>query len=346
MTSNNLYEYDVCISFAGEDRIIAERISCYLQSSGLTIFYDSFRRDDLIGKDLYFHLQDVYANKSRFCVILVSQYYAQKRYTMKVEYPAANARNTLASNEYLIPIRLDKTDLPGLLPTVGYLDLFDLGEEEAMRLVAMKILKYRYKMPPALSFRNTEEGFLMEFNKVKSSQLIDLLCHYIYSSSTAEIRIATLTPLRLLESSQFRLTLLMLSARLREENRNGTLRMYCLSKDTDILKKVVSHTREPLDIPPQKLEKSKEIITQLLDDENIKKHLRIALIHYTGIIPFLVFQVADNWLFSSHKFGQKRDEWSLCYFDSRKAPSIFVDGFHNFFLDLDIRSEEVTLNWF
>jgi hypothetical protein len=54
-----LKEYDIVISFAGEDRQVAEEIAVELKNNGIRVFYDNFEKADLWGKDLYEHLIDV-----------------------------------------------------------------------------------------------------------------------------------------------------------------------------------------------------------------------------------------------------------------------------------------------
>jgi hypothetical protein len=55
--------YDVAISFAGEDRTIAEAIAEELKKLSFTVFYDRYEQANLWGKDLYAHLSDVYVNR-------------------------------------------------------------------------------------------------------------------------------------------------------------------------------------------------------------------------------------------------------------------------------------------
>ena len=60
------YEYDVALSFAGENRVYIEGVATHLKSSGIRVFYDSFEQVELWGKDLYTHLDDIYRNKARW----------------------------------------------------------------------------------------------------------------------------------------------------------------------------------------------------------------------------------------------------------------------------------------
>lgn len=115
------FEFDVALSFAGEDRQLAEALATQLRAAGVAVFYDRYEQARLWGKDLYQHLQSVYKDRARYCVVFVSQHYARKLWTSH-ELRQAQARAFSESQEYLLPIRLDDTALPGVNETVGYVD--------------------------------------------------------------------------------------------------------------------------------------------------------------------------------------------------------------------------------
>ena len=46
-------QYDLCLSFAGEDRDYVEVVAAELLKAGATVFYDLYEQADLWGKDLY-----------------------------------------------------------------------------------------------------------------------------------------------------------------------------------------------------------------------------------------------------------------------------------------------------
>jgi hypothetical protein len=66
------YEYDFAFSFPGEDREIVDKVAAKLRLLGVPIFYDRYETAALWGKDLYQHLQHVYRDQARFCVVFVS----------------------------------------------------------------------------------------------------------------------------------------------------------------------------------------------------------------------------------------------------------------------------------
>jgi hypothetical protein len=62
-------DYDVALSFAGEDRVYVEEVANILHQLGVKVFYDKYEEVDLWGKNLYTHLDDVYRKKSRYCIV-------------------------------------------------------------------------------------------------------------------------------------------------------------------------------------------------------------------------------------------------------------------------------------
>jgi hypothetical protein len=133
--------YDVAISFAGEDRMVAEEIATRLLAKKYRVFYDRFEQHTLLGEDLGGYLPDVYSEQSRYCVIVVSDNYAKKVWT-RLELKSAIAGALFgdsARESSVLPLRLDDTRLSGLQPTVGYLDLRTLDVSEAVDVLVQKI---------------------------------------------------------------------------------------------------------------------------------------------------------------------------------------------------------------
>jgi hypothetical protein len=75
------FQYDIALSFAGEDRKPVKRLAKMLDATGVRVFYDEYEKAALWGKDLYQHLQSVYRDKARYCVIFASKAYAAKLWT-------------------------------------------------------------------------------------------------------------------------------------------------------------------------------------------------------------------------------------------------------------------------
>lgn len=130
--------YDIAISFAGEDRSIANEIASELKAKGATVFYDDFEKADLWGKDLYEYLIDIYKDKSKYCLMLLSAAYTNKLWTTH-ERRAAQARAFKESKEYILPLKLDDTEIPGILETIGYVDFRSESSASIADLLVSKL---------------------------------------------------------------------------------------------------------------------------------------------------------------------------------------------------------------
>jgi len=132
------YKYDVALSFAGENREYVEGVATHLKSSGIRVFYDLFEQVELWGKDLYTHLDDIYRNKARFCVIFISEFYLRKSWTNH-ERKSAQAREFQKKEEYILFARFDDTEIPGVRPTVGYISLREFTPQKFAQMIIQKL---------------------------------------------------------------------------------------------------------------------------------------------------------------------------------------------------------------
>jgi HEAT repeat protein len=132
------HKYQVALSFAGEDRENAERLAGLLKEKDIRVFYDKYEQADLWGKDLYQHLQSVYRDKAHYCVVFLSQAYAQKLWT-RHELESAQARAFREHREYILPVKIDDTEIPGINETIGYIDLRSTSLEEIADMLVKKL---------------------------------------------------------------------------------------------------------------------------------------------------------------------------------------------------------------
>src|SRR5690349_13729629 len=95
-------DYDIALSFAGEDRAYVDQVANILRDRGIRVFYDLFEETDLWGKDLYARLTDVYQNRAKFTVMFISAAYGSKLWTNH-ERKAAQARAFQEAQEYILP---------------------------------------------------------------------------------------------------------------------------------------------------------------------------------------------------------------------------------------------------
>jgi GTPase SAR1 family protein len=131
-------KYQVALSFAGEDRIHAQKLAELLKERDISVFYDSYEQAYLWGKDLYQHFQSVYKDKAQYCVVFLSQAYAQMFWTrQELEY--AQSRAIQENKEYILPVRIDDTEIPRINESIGYIDLRSTTMEEIADQLVKKL---------------------------------------------------------------------------------------------------------------------------------------------------------------------------------------------------------------
>lgn len=130
--------YEVVLSFAGEDREYVEEVADFLKATNVSLFYDMYEEATLWGKDLYEHLHKVYSSSARYCVMFISEHYANKIWPSH-ERRSAFERAIEAKDEYILPARFDDTPLPGLRKTVHYTDLRKKTPEQLAALILKKL---------------------------------------------------------------------------------------------------------------------------------------------------------------------------------------------------------------
>ncbi|HEV2577612.1 MAG TPA: TIR domain-containing protein [Acidobacteriaceae bacterium] len=139
-------KYDLAISFAGEQRTLAEEFADRLDSSGYSIFYDEYEGADIWGTDLTIKLANVYSEQARFCLVIVSDDYIRKSWT-NLERQNALSRFMREKQGYLLCLRTDEAKLPGLPDVIAYVDLKGRTIDTIYRMILQKLGPPQARVP-------------------------------------------------------------------------------------------------------------------------------------------------------------------------------------------------------
>lgn len=140
------YRFDVAPSFAGEDRHWVRPIVRRLEELGVRVFYDEDLTSELWGENLGDQLPEIYGKLTRYVILFVSQHYVgQHKKWPKVERQAAQSRAIDQPEAYLLPIRLDDTEIPGLPSTVAYIDRREHSVDEIARALVKKLAQHKQR---------------------------------------------------------------------------------------------------------------------------------------------------------------------------------------------------------
>ncbi|MQU72469.1 TIR domain-containing protein [Sinorhizobium meliloti] len=121
------HEYDVALSFAGENRELAKHIANQLQDLDVPVFYDEAFEANFLGKAWTKKFKEIFADESRYVVVLLDKHHAEKIWpTFEREHFAPRV-----ADEHIIPIYLDDTKFVGI-PTdiIGVRFRFDQEDPE------------------------------------------------------------------------------------------------------------------------------------------------------------------------------------------------------------------------
>lgn len=137
-----VFDYDVALSFAGENRDYAERLAGKLREKGVQVFYDNWNVASLWGENLYTFLGKTYRDNSLFCVTIISQAYCKKKWT-KHELEFIQARE-LQGEVYWLPLLLEDVNMPELSGTKGKVCAWEFSIEEIVEFLCEKIERKKY----------------------------------------------------------------------------------------------------------------------------------------------------------------------------------------------------------
>lgn len=143
---SKLREFDIALSFAGEDREYVDQVANLLRDSGVKVFYDLFEEANLWGKNLYDYLSEIYMNKALYTIMFISKHYAHKLWPTH-ERKSMQARAFQENQEYILPARFDETPIPGVLPTVGYISLTGRSPSEFVETIHKKLINSGHTVP-------------------------------------------------------------------------------------------------------------------------------------------------------------------------------------------------------
>lgn len=139
--------FDVCLSFAGEHRDYVRRVYEALTLRGVECFFDEPHQVELWGQDIAARFDEVFRKEAQFCVACVSSEWVRRT------WPSHERRSAIArmieEPGYLLPVRFDDTEVPGLSPTIGYLNGTVLEPYELADLITRKVKRRpRYDYVP------------------------------------------------------------------------------------------------------------------------------------------------------------------------------------------------------
>ena len=135
------YEFDVALSCAEKDRELVLPVLQQLKALNVEVFYDKERETEWWGLDLVEYFSEAYSRRARYVLVFTSQHYVDK--WAQLQRRVTLARALEQHTEYVLPIRIDDTAVPGLPSTIGYLDLRVHEPDVIADAVVQKLAQHR-----------------------------------------------------------------------------------------------------------------------------------------------------------------------------------------------------------
>ena len=164
-TVNNLPKYDVALSFAGEQRDYVREVAKVLANDyELKVFFDEFEEEVLWGGNLYEELHEIYSKKAKYVIIFISSEYKEKVWTNHEKSAAQEKALQLKNKSYILPVKFDETQIPGLPTTTFYLD----AKKYSPYQIALKFIQ---KIKKSIKVRWFGEWAREQFSKTVTGDL-------------------------------------------------------------------------------------------------------------------------------------------------------------------------------
>ncbi|EQB64875.1 MAG: hypothetical protein AMDU3_IPLC00004G0453 [Thermoplasmatales archaeon I-plasma] len=136
----NKKKFDVALSFAGEQRDYVRQVADELDNMGVKVFYDEFYEWKIWGKNMIEYFRNIYYKDSEFCMMFVSENYVNKAWPTHERHSAMDRQLDEFGKNYILPVKFDCTEVPGLSTSVKFLDANKLTPQQ----IAMDFFKRFY----------------------------------------------------------------------------------------------------------------------------------------------------------------------------------------------------------
>ncbi len=178
------YEYDVALSYAGENERFVRQVYRHLIAADVNVFFAARRAGHLWGKDES-EFQRVFGPASRFVVPFISEHYATKEWP-QLEFRAARKEARTRTGEFLLPVRLDRTKMRGLPSKLQYVD----GRRFTPKAIATMLIEEKLgsPLPASGAAARSRDHAAVQLLPQQDAELLALIATAIFPLGAAEMQ--------------------------------------------------------------------------------------------------------------------------------------------------------------
>lgn len=188
MSERKTYQYDVVLSFAGEQREYALQLAQKLRQLDLDVFYDRWETNELWGGNLSSLLASKYIEESLLCIVLFSKEYYAKPFT-QMEFKYVMARREY-DNSYVNPISMDGTVHKDWPENGAYIDSSKYSIDQIALSIRAKVITKKKEL------KLIDPEFHKESNKMTifsdgEEEEVEVLLSFKYTDTNTEYLVYT-----------------------------------------------------------------------------------------------------------------------------------------------------------
>lgn len=132
-------DYDLFVSYSHQDYPKVQQILRALANNGIMFFDPLAHQPEMWGRDLKNWFKDVFPARTRAAMVFFSKSYNQSQWcTRELEYVLRSAKESSALIQ-LLPLRLDKDEVPPMARDVVFLDVADTSPERIATLTKSRL---------------------------------------------------------------------------------------------------------------------------------------------------------------------------------------------------------------
>lgn len=138
VSQKNDRQYQVALSYAGEQREYVEEVAQQLKDRGISVFFDGFEKSTLWGTSAAEAFHKVFAEQSVYVVMFISRDHSEKEWP-RHERRATFSRMIKERREYVLPVRFDDTKIDGLPDDVIYQNANEITPDQLAAMIHKKL---------------------------------------------------------------------------------------------------------------------------------------------------------------------------------------------------------------
>jgi hypothetical protein len=161
-----------------------------LRPRGVNIYDAHIEHADRWGAGFHDYVEAIYAHPARYQVVFASESYRRAAWRQE-EMRGALIRAFRESSQYVLPVRLDETKLPGLSPAMGYLDAREMSLSEITALIRSRLTAAEEDVVADQLTSDDEETRAQALNRVavhRLSEHLDRAMELVLDDSSSTVR--------------------------------------------------------------------------------------------------------------------------------------------------------------